>query len=186
MLSINLNVISINDKLFPAHVPSPNCLRPSSWRYAAKPIPVDQFTARGNPEQAWRAILGLRYIPYLFPDRTKAGFGDQGDSRHQLLQIVFRSRSRVEGIKVAGLGEVGGKTGAWGVVSKFSLLYKTPDHHWAYYSDSNQTPRVRLPGLATVSQYVSAVWVPFLLFAIFVCVGHHFIILISCVSGLSK
>ena len=115
-----------------------DCISPPAWRYAAKPTPVDYFLARGNSHQAWRALLGVNYTPYLFPT-----LGPHTRT-HRLLEIIFRKQSRVVGLKVGGLGEAGKNTGTWGAVTKFSLLYKDPDEQdWQYYTDSSNTPRVR-------------------------------------------
>ena len=119
--------------------PAPGeCKSPPVWRYSEKPTPVDAFSARGNPQQAWRAMLGLDYIPYLFPT-----VGPDSQS-HRLLEVIFRNPSRVDALKVGGLGEVGEITGMWGAVTKFSMLYKDPGTgEWEYYTDTVGTPRVR-------------------------------------------
>ena len=99
---------------------------------------MDTFSARGNPQQAWRALLGINYVPYLFPT-----VGPDTHS-HRLLEIIFRHPTRVDALKIGGLGEVGEITGMWGAVTKFSMLYKDPDtDEWEYYTDSAGTPRVR-------------------------------------------
>ena len=84
-------------------------------------------------------MLGINYPPYLFPTMGPRSH------EHRLLEVVFRKRSRVEGVKVGGLGEEGKNRGAWGAVTQFSLLYKDPEvGKWKYYSDSSDTPRVRI------------------------------------------
>ncbi|KAL8622784.1 hypothetical protein ACOMHN_026905 [Nucella lapillus] len=128
----------------PPYLPFTQCLHQPMWRYANKLTPVDQFSARGNPQQAWRAILGITYTPYLFPTSGTRSH------RHQLLEILFRNRTHVTAVKVAGLGEAGEDNGRWGAVSKFSLLFKDPKtDKWVYYADSTGTPRVFTVGNRT-------------------------------------
>ncbi|KAL8565242.1 hypothetical protein ACOMHN_001140 [Nucella lapillus] len=119
------------------HLPYTHCLNPATWRYASQSSPVDQFSALGNPNQAWRAILGVHYTPYLFPS-----LADSEAHNNPLLEVSFRKKSRVDALKVAGLAE-GGEPGKWGVVTKFQLLYKDPlTEKWVYNRDSSGMARV--------------------------------------------
>ena len=58
------------------------------WRYKIKPTPADEFTAQGNPDQAWRAMMGIDYVPYLFPTKTDK---NNVTTKH-MLAVFFRSR----------------------------------------------------------------------------------------------
>ena len=64
-----------------------------------------------------------------------------------MLEVIFAGKSRVDAVKVAGLGvEEGGgeeEEEAWGVVTQFHLLYKDPKtDKWLYYADSSGKARV--------------------------------------------
>ncbi|KAK7450219.1 hypothetical protein BaRGS_00039967, partial [Batillaria attramentaria] len=129
------------------HPHNPKCEKPTDWRYAGKPSPVDYFTARSNPQQAWRAIMGLGYTPYLFPTVVPHAHS------HRLLEIVFLARTRLDGLRAAGLSEgqaKGEDSKEWGSVTRFSLMFKDAGtEKWRYYRDGNGTRRVFTMGTRT-------------------------------------